>query len=148
MSYFQKNGFRTVPNRSSISSALSFSKLHTYIVTYSTSLYIKLNMFITNMIITWSFPLPHILFCLPSLSNELQWQQCVPIHLVLLATLPGFSQKTGFPTGTALLISIVIDCNYLTSPYIPRGTLREIVFAKCSFYLCKILQACSGVLLI
>lgn len=85
-------------------------------------------------------------FCLEV--SELQWQQCVPVLLVLLATSHGFSQKTGFPTGTALLISIIIDCNYLTSPYIPRGTLRETVFAKCSFYLRKILQACSGVLLI
>lgn len=70
-------------------------------------------------------------------------------HSRLWATSHGFCQKTGFQTGAALLISIIIDCNYLTSPYIPRGTRREIqCFAKCSFYLCKRLQACSGVLLI
>lgn len=70
-------------------------------------------------------------------------------HSRLLATSRGFCQKTRFRTGAALLISITIDCNYLTSPYIPRGTWREIqCFAKCSFYLCKIPQACSRVLLI
>lgn len=69
-------------------------------------------------------------------------------HSRLLATSHGFCQKTRFWTGAALLISIIIDCNYLTSPYIPRGTWKEMCFAKCSFYLCKILKACSGVLLI
>lgn len=64
----------------------------------------------------------------------------------LLATSHGFCQKTKFQPGAALLINIIIDCNYLTSPYIPSGTWREMCFAKWSFYLCKIVQACSGVL--
>lgn len=47
-------------------------------------------------------------------------------HNRRLATSLGFCQKTRFQTGAALLISIIMDCNYLTSPYIPRGTWREI----------------------
>lgn len=65
----------------------------------------------------------------------------------LLATSHGFCRKMKFQPGAALLINIIIDCNYLTSPYILRGMWREMCFAKCSFYLCKIVQAYSGVLL-
>lgn len=65
----------------------------------------------------------------------------------LLATSHGFCQKTKFQPGAALLINIIIDCNYLTSPSIPRGTHRETCFAKWSFYLCKTEWFCSGVLL-
>lgn len=63
----------------------------------------------------------------------------------LLTTSHAFWQKTKFQPGIALLISIITDCNYLTSPYTPRGTWREMCFAKWSFYLCKTVQACSGV---
>lgn len=80
--------------------------------------------------------------------NEQQYflASCFPQHR-LLATSPGFCQKAKFQTGAAPLISIIIDYNYLTSPYTLRGTWRKIRFAKCSFYLCKIVQACFRVLL-
>lgn len=63
----------------------------------------------------------------------------------LLTTSHAFWQKIKFQPGIALLSSLIIDCNHLASPYTPRGTWREMCFAKWSFYLCKTVQACSGV---
>lgn len=54
-----------------------------------------------------------------------------------LATSHGFCQKAKFQTGAAPLISIIEDCNYLTSSYTPKGTWREICFSKCSFIYIK-----------
>lgn len=72
------------------------------------------------------------LFCFDV--GELQWHSLFPVLLVLsaqrrlLATSHGFCQKTRFQPGAALLI--IIGCNYLTNPSMPRGTLERNGFCQ------------------